>query len=290
VDIVGYYQKNNYLSISVYSYVETKLIDMQNQIIEISIDIETSIFEFLSAYYYKHQNPPKTLYVKLNKAYLDELNETFKNIKFKKPEKGKFKSIINIANLNAKKHYSSDYLVYEDEKCRNANAYTELTKIFNLGENTLIHVFDMSNYGKNERVGGMIALTNGRFNKKLYRKFIIRNQNAISDIDMFKEVIKRQYERMIIEKQELPNLVIVDGGKNQIKIVQEQFKRLNLEIKIIGLVKNNKHETDHILTIQNKIISLNKNSGLYFYLVNIQNEVHRYAINFLKKKKIKTIV
>ena len=145
----------------------------------------------------------------------------------------------------------------------------------------------MSNLFNDDRIGAMVALENGNFNKNLYRKFIIKNEKAHSDVEYIKEVITRQYSHMLKYREELPNLIIADGGKQQVNTIIESLKenKLDLIIPVVGLVKNKKHQTEKIYLPNGEYIPLDKNSELYLYLSKIQNEVHRFAITFFRVRK-----
>lgn len=152
-------------------------------------------------------------------------------------------------------------------------------------------MYDIANLFTDNQVGAMIALENGSFNKNLYRKFIIKNFNSTSDYERMQEVVYRQYNRMLLNKEQLPNLIIVDGGIIQINAALISLKKLNLDqvIPVIGLSKNSHHKTNAIVFPSKKTIKLDNSSRLYMYLLNIQEEVHRYAINFFRNKNINSM-
>jgi excinuclease ABC subunit C len=147
----------------------------------------------------------------------------------------------------------------------------------------------MSNLFNDNKVGAMIALENGMFNKNLYRKFNIKNTNANSDYEYMYEVIKRQYKRTIEERKMLPNLIIVDGGSIQIKAATIALKELKIDtvIPVIGLKKNRQHKTDAIIS-KDATYQLDKQSNVYNFLLNIQEEIHRFAIKFYHQKSLTT--
>ena len=96
-----------------------------------------------------------------------------------------------------------------------------------------------------------------------------------------KEVIYRRYFRCLVEKSELPDLILVDGGKSQIHACLDTLKELNLGIKVCGLVKNDKHRTSDLMDGDTlNIYDIDKTSNLFHYLTRIQDEVHRYTINY----------
>ena len=129
-------------------------------------------------------------------------------------------------------------------------------------------------------VSAMVVFKNGIPAKKEYRKFKI-STNKNDDYNTMKEVIYRRYYRMLIDNTERPDLIIVDGGINQINACKEVLESLNLSIKVCGLRKNDKHRTNDLLdgdTLEE--IKINKTSDVFHYLTRMQDEVHRFTINY----------
>jgi excinuclease ABC subunit C len=280
IDVVGYYVKDQYLTIVIHKYIKGKLLEVNKQINEYFGEIKEYLSSYLNQYYLNNKNVPKTIYID---SEIESLNKEILSI----PKKGNYKQIVDNANLNAKHYFEYNLLSFEKNKDKTTKAFEELKVVLNEPNLNLIHVFDISNLFEKDKVGGMIALENGIFNKKLYRKFIIKNEKQQGDVQYMTEVISRQYKRMIDEKQILPNLIIVDGGINQIHAAIDVLKQLKLDkmINVIGLSKDKKHKTDKIITNTNEIV-LDKKSGLYSYLFNIQEEVHRFAITFNRQKRM----
>lgn len=286
IDFVGYFSKNNIISIVIFSYVDGNLLTKHQITATVYDDIDEIVQSYLIQYYLENQNTPKTCCVSLTKQSLKEL-KLVTNINFINPIKSKYKTILLNAVNNAKQAYSSNYLIHKNKQERTIKAFEEFEKITNLSNLSLIHVFDISSTINSIKVGGMIALSNGEFNKHLYRKFIIKNLESSSDYEYMYEVTKRQYSKMIRDKEPLPNLIIADGGIIQINAIKKALIELNIAnlIPIIGLVKNKFHKTDHIIFENKKIIQIDKKTQLFFFFSNIQEEVHRFTITFFKYKQ-----
>jgi excinuclease ABC subunit C len=284
-DIVGYYVKNDLIAIVIFSYIGGKLLTKHQQIADLYGDVEEAINEYLIQYYYQTYNIPRKCFVNLKPSSLKQLSALTK-LEFNNPIAGKHKTILQNAAKNAKLFMQSNYLIFKQHKAQTSGAFNELRKILSIDNLTLIHTYDMSNLFGKDKIGAMIAIENGTFNKNLYRKFIIKDLNANSDYAYMYEVIKRQYMKMIKENLMLPNLIIVDGGLIQVNAAIKSLTELNLAqiIPVIGLVKNTHHHTNGIVFPNKKIITLDKKSNVYMFLSNIQEEVHRYAITFFRQK------
>ena len=143
-----------------------------------------------------------------------------------------------------------------------------------------IDLFDNSNLFGDFSVSGMVVFKNGRPAKNEYRKYKI-SIDKNDDYNTMKEVVYRRYYRALLDKTEMPNLIIVDGGMNQINACKTVLDELNLNIKVCGLRKNDKHRTNDLINGSTlEIINLQKESNVFHYLTRMQDEVHRYTINY----------
>ena len=134
-----------------------------------------------------------------------------------------------------------------------------------------------------------IVFRNGKPEKNEYRKYNIKTVVGPDDYASMKEVVRRRYTRLVEENQELPDLIITDGGKGQMEVVREVIEdELKLKIPIAGLAKDNKHRTNELLYgFPAMKIGLKQDSSLFRLLVKIQDEVHRFAITFHRDKRSK---
>ena len=124
----------------------------------------------------------------------------------------------------------------------------------------------------------------------MYRKYNIRQENKQDDLASMEEVLTRRITRLIKENQKMPDLIILDGGMNQCNVGLKVKKKLNVDIPLAGLEKNDKHETDSLINADTgEIIPLDRKSPLFFLLMRMQDEVHRYAISFHREKRSKAL-
>ena len=102
-----------------------------------------------------------------------------------------------------------------------------------------------------------------------------------------REVIYRRYQRAMVEKQTLPDLIIVDGGEKQMAVTNEVLDLLKCNIKVVGLKKNDKHMTNDLINSDFSIIPLDRTSNVFHYLTRMQDEVHRFTINYHRQLRSK---
>ena len=159
-----------------------------------------------------------------------------------------------------------------------------------------IECFDTSNIQGAYPVAAMVRFTNGKPNRKEYRKFNIKTVEGPDDYASMAEVIFRRYKRLSDERQNndnpgtgLPQLLVVDGGAGQMEVARQVIQdQLHLEIPIAGLAKDDRHHTSELLYgFPPKVVGLKPTDPLFHLLEQIQNEVHRFAITFHKDKRSK---
>ena len=150
----------------------------------------------------------------------------------------------------------------------------------------VIECFDNSNFQGDYAVAGMVQFVKGKPNKAAYRHFNIKTVEGPDDYASMKEVVRRRYSRLIEEGKPLPNLIITDGGKGQMEVVRQVIQdELHIDIPIAGLAKDDHHRTNELLFgFPPRVVGLKPNSEVFHLLTHIQDEVHRFAITFHRKK------
>ena len=275
-DVFGIYYKDNYLSVDVFYLRNGKLVGHKNEIFSFSSDPYDEVEYYIAQFYTKHEIP-KEIFVQseLNKELLESIIET----KFITPEKGTKKGLLDMAILNAKINYENKFKLIEKDELRTIKSNEELKDVLKLKKLTRIDLFDNSNLFGSFAVSAMVVFINGKPMKKEYRKYkVLLEKN--DDYHTMQEVIYRRYNRALMENQELPDLILVDGGLNQIHATKGVLNDLNIDIAVAGLKKDNKHNTNCLIDTNEEEIELDVTSNLFHYLTRMQDEVHRFAITY----------
>lgn len=290
IDIVGYYEKDNHLCILVCGYVNGKWLTVFNQIFEIYSNLEDVIVQFLIQYYAVNKIPKKVI-VNLDDDSLELLSNQFQKT-FTRPENKKVQDILNNVITNAKDYLKNNLLAAKSKKDRTINALDELLLVTGVVSVHRIEIFDNSNlYGKMP-VAGVNVYINGVREKNLSRHYNLPEE-IDGDYYYMYEVMLRRYSDVLRRNGTLPNLIIVDGGMIQINACLKALTELNIShlIDVIGLKKDNYHKTDSIVKSNGQEIKLDRHSGLYYYLANMQEDIHNFIISHFRKNYVsKTIV
>ena len=283
-DIINYYYDNNYLSIQVFFIRDGLLSGRHQEIIQTVGEVSEDLEEFIIKFYDKTGVLPKELYVPDNINH-DILSE-YLNISVSTPYRGKIKSLFDLAKENAKENLDNEEeSISKDEKKRK-ESLLELARLLNIPKIYRIESFDNSHLFGTYYVGGMVVFDDLLPNKNEYRKYKISTE-VRDDLKAMYEVLYRRYYRVLMEEDVKPDLILLDGGRNQIAVCKEVISSLNLDIKIAGLVKNSHHKTSSLMDEEYNVIDIPNDSNLFLYLSKIQEEVHRYAITYHRNIKSK---
>ena len=284
-DIIGYYQDKGYLSLQLFFMRNGKLLARDLNLVPLD-DMQEQITQFIVSFYQENTYPKEILVLgDLDTSLLEEILEC----KIIKPIKGQKAKLVEMANHNAKEALEKKFLLIEKNQKATIGAIEQLGKKLNMVTPRRIELFDNSNIQGAYAVAGMVCFVDGVPSKKDYRKYKIRTVEGPDDYASMKEVIYRRYYRVLVERLKKPDLIIVDGGKGQIKVAKEVIDSLHLDIKVCGLAKDDSHSTAMLLDSEGQIIEVDKKSELFFLLTRMQDEVHRYAISFHKNVRSKSL-
>ena len=247
--------------------------------------------------FYAEKEIPKIIITNINinkNDRLSYLGKNFENIKILKPLKGPKKNLLKFAEKN-----SSINLELKLNKLKSFDSFTyEIKKLFKIDKDiNKIEAYDNSHTFGKYPVGVMVAYNNNGFMKSNYRKFNIKfnidnNKNTIDDYYMMKEMLIRRFKNIKFSDEiELPDLIIIDGGKGQYNSVKSALDNLNINIPIISMAKGAERDSGREILIHEKVsYRLNNNNPLLHFLQNIRDEVHRFAITTHRSKRSKMSV
>lgn len=213
-------------------------------------------------------------------------------VKVHVPQRGLKKQMVGMASDNAKVSLDEKFRLIERDEERTSVAAANLGEVIGLQSLNRIEAFDNSNIQGTNPVSAMVVFTNGKPDKKEYRKYKIRTVLGPDDYDTMREVIRRRYERVLKENLPLPDLIVVDGGKGQISATSDVLENeLGLFIPVCGLVKDAKHKTAQLMVGDPpEPVTLPRDSQEFYLLQRIQDEVHRFAISFHREQRGKSMV
>ena len=285
-DILRYFIDKGYISIQLFFMREGKLLYHDFNLEPVGEDFEEDLIRFLVTYYQTHPEPYELLIPQ--DVDLELLTEIL-SCHVLQPQRGDKKSLVEMANKNAKEALEKKFLLKEKTDEKTILPIIELGQKLGIDTPHTIELYDNSNIQGAYAVAGMVVYKDGVPSKKDYRKYKIKTVEGPDDYASMKEVIYRRYYRLLMEQKEMADLIIVDGGLGQIKVAKEVINSLNLSVHICGLSKDDKHSTAMLLDENGNQVPIDTKSPLFFLLTRMQDEVHRYAISFHRQVRSKSL-
>ncbi|WP_280135529.1 GIY-YIG nuclease family protein [Mycoplasmopsis bovis] len=285
IDVFTYKTDEKLIFATVLFYRYGILINKVNLTIPLGLSVDESLRVFFEQFY-EDKILPDNFIVQEELLNFD-LNLS-SEYKFISPKIGTNKKVLDLAILNLNDYYEKEHLVIKNQLDKASNMLDSLNKYLNLPKLKNIVVFDNSNINNINPVGVAIVYTNGIKNKSLYRKFNLEALNERSaDVEYIKQSISKFFSSNKNTKDY--DLVIADGGIQQVNEAKKTLKILNINIPVIGLVKNEFHKTKALIDLDMNEIYIN-DLELYNYLVQIQVEVDRFAkSHFRNRQKISSL-
>lgn len=276
-DVINYYVKNDYISFQVLHLRDGKINMRDGEVFPLIDEVSETLSYFVTSFYDKNEIPKEIL---LSESFDNELLEHALKTKVLVPQKGIKKKLVDMAYDNAKIVLDEKFeLIVKDDK-RTFGANEELGKLIGIKTLNRIETFDNAHLFGTYTVSGMVVFTNGKPEKKEYRKYKI-DSGSKDDYHTMQEVIYRRYYRVLLEHLQKPDLIIVDGGIIQVNAAKEVLDSLYLDIPVVGLKKNDKHTTTALIG-RDREYEIDKTSDVFHLLTRIQDEVHRYTISYHK--------
>lgn len=290
-DFIGIEQISNTACVVILKFRNGKLHDKDDYLFNDCYNKEELIVDFITQYYKKDTNIPKIICVDtgfedidLYENYLSSL--TNHKVSITVPQKGEKKKIIEMAQNNALELLS----LKTQKKSREIVALKELTSLLGL-QNVVEYIesYDISNIGNDYMVAGMIVFENAKPKKSAYKRFSIKENLTQDDYACMKEVITRRFKHYLDPNEtdegfkKLPDLILLDGGKTHVSAIIPVLKQLNINIPVFGMVKDSKHKT-RAIAMDGGEIQISSFKSAFRLVTQIQDEVHRFAITYQRKK------
>jgi excinuclease ABC subunit C len=230
--------------------------------------------------------------VEAGKKDVKEALESWLKVKVHFPRRGSKKNMVEMAGDNARVSLDEKFRLIARDEQRTVVAVENLGDWLGTGTIRRIEAFDNSNIQGSDPVSAMVVFTDGKPDRKEYRKYKIRTVTGPDDYETMREVIRRRYERVLKEGLPMPDLVVIDGGKGQISAAIDVLQNeLGLYIPVCGLAKDDRHKTAQlIMGDPAEIIPLPRDSQEFYLLQRIQEEVHRFAITFHRDTRAKSMI
>lgn len=280
-DVIGYYFDEGIVSVEVLFVRNGKIVGGNNDKFYLMSDLSDEVTSYILKFYERHEVPKELLVLNLDSDKMNIVSELLA-LKVVMPVKGIKKKLADMAYNNAKIALEQELEIIRNDEKRSIIANDELRKLVGLEVLDRIESYDNSNLFGTYAVSGMVVFKNGKPSKKDYRKYKV-SVDMNDDYNTMKEIIYRRFYRGLVEKTQMPDLILVDGGITQIGACKSVLDELHLNIKVCGLRKDDHHRTNELVDGDTlKVYDIPKGSDIFHYLTRIQDEVHRFTITYHK--------
>lgn len=286
-DLFAFYMNKGWLSLQIFSIRQARLMKREKRLFPCIDTPEAELESFILQFYnQKNRILPKEILVPsgMDKETLSEIL----GIPVKTPQRGQKRDLLEMAQKNAKLVLEEKFRLLELDERKTTGAMNEITDVLGLPNGHRIEAFDHSHLQGEDLVSAMVCFIDGRPEKTEYRKYKLKNVDHANEAASTREVIYRRYSRLLKEKANLPDLILMDGASIQINAaVDVLHNQLGIDIPVAGMVKNDRHKTADLMTENDEKIGLDPKSEGFYLLQRIQDEVHRFAITFHRQVRSK---
>lgn len=303
-DYIGIARSESDVLIQVFFVREGKLIGREHFYMKGALEEtdEETISSFIKLYYAGTPFLPKEIYVPVLLEETDLLEKWLGEkrggkVVIKAPVKGQKEKMLELAHQNAVMLIKRDEEKHKNEEARTRGAIEELARLLNIEKAERIESYDISNTQGFNSVGSMVVYEGGKPKKSDYRKFRLKTVEGPDDYASMYEVLYRRFSHGITERAEdnetsfsiFPDLILMDGGLGQIHIAEKVLEELNVDIPVCGMVKDDRHRTRGLL-FKEKEIPMDIHSECFKFVTRVQDEVHRFAIEYHRSLRTKAQV
>ncbi len=295
-DVLALYAGESKTVFSILHYINGSLLESETKMTETPAFGELSelLEEFLLRYYSDRSSFPKEIYIQYEVSSSETLSEWLSELSGERvrvicPKRGEKLKLVQMALKNAKE--KANISANREEKSK--KILGDIKNILALSDLPYrIESYDISNTAGKEIVGGMIVLLNGTFTKREYRRFKIKTLENQDDPRAMREILERRFIRARSGDEkfsDLPNLILLDGGITQVRAVSSLFKELGISVPLFGMVKDDKHQTRALVDELGREIGISATPSVFRFIATLQDEVHRYAIDYHRKLRNKSM-
>ena len=290
IDVIGLYKNEVTVCIEMFFIRNSKMIGREHYFFDDLKDMNEDeiVSGFIKQYYIDRKDFPSKIMLRYDLEEKQALENWLSNIgnrkvELKTPQKGEKLRFVEMAELNSK-------ITLENKLKDKTEILTELRDVLDLDTMPLkIESFDISNISGNFIVAGMCVAQNGVIKRNLSRRFKIKTVYGQDDPKCMEEVVTRRLRHSLENPKggfgTLPDLILADGGITQIRAIKSAMKTVGVEIPVFGMVKDDKHSTRALID-ENRIEFL-ISEKLFNFITNLQDEVHKTAIEYHRKVRDK---
>ena len=292
-DVIGFFRGAVKSCFAVLHFIDGKLVSKDYELFDTPFEDDSiAISGIMRQYYEKRGVIPNIIYLPLETSDLELLEQYFsektgKNVRLFVPKRGDKAKLVETANINAREE-TERVTTYEEKTLKTLEWLQNALKLRTMPNR--IEAYDISNTGKSDIVAGMCVFVKGKPYKRDYRRFKIKTVQGQDDYASIAEVLSRRIARHSQGDEkfpELPDVIFVDGGAAHASTAYKVLREANVSIPVYGMVKDDKHRTRALVTSDGEEIGLSANPAVFALVGTIQEQTHKYAVEYHRNMRSK---
>lgn len=292
-DVIGFHQNETKACFTVLHFSGGNLLDKDYEILENIEEPKTAVASLLTQFYLNRGYAPGHILLPFLIEDMDLMEQLLeqklcRRVKLRVPQRGDNVRLVEMAERNAKEEV--ERVTSKEE--RNRGVLNLLGKMLNMPAPVRIESYDISNISGTDIVAGMVVFVDGRPKKSEYKRFLIRGLDGQDDYASMHQVILRRFSHYIDGDKgfdELPDLVLIDGGITHAKTAVDAINTLGFSVPVFGMVKDDRHRTRALVTPDGLEIAIDTQQSIFSFIGNIQEETHRFAITYHRNLRSKRL-
>ena len=292
-DVIGYAQTEAKACFTVLHFSGGNLLDKDMEVLAIPDDPAEAVSSLMKQYYLSRGLAPKQVLLPFAledmELFAELLEHRFeRKTHLRVPQRGDNLRLVELANKNA--YEEAERLTAKDEKI--AGSLGMLGKMLSMDPPKRIESFDISNISGTDIVASMVVFAEGKPHRSDYKRFQIRGLSDQDDYASMHQVITRRFTHYLAGDKgfaEKPDLLLIDGGVVHANTALDALRELDLSFPVFGMVKDDRHRTRSLVTPQGEEIAIDSNQAVFALVGNIQEETHRFAIQYHRKLRSKRL-
>ena len=284
-DVIGYYEGSTKACFTVLHYVDGSLLDKSFEIVPIHGSREEAVSSLVKQYYLSRNCAPKEILLPCEmedaSLFSDLLYQNLnKRVHIRVPQRGDSVRLVELANKNAEEE--TERITSKEE--RTASTLHLLQKLLELPEKPVrMESYDISNTAGTDIVASMVVFVDGKPRKKDYKRFKIEGLADQDDYRSMDQVLRRRFRRYKNQDDgfsDQPDLLLIDGGIAHAQTAENVLREMELHFPVFGMVKDDRHRTRALVTADGREISIQTHPSVFSLICQIQEETHRFAIDY----------
>ena len=298
-DVIGFYKSGDDVLIQVFFVRNGKMTNREHYHMKAGVneDDGSILSEFIVQFYQGAPFIPEEILIPDTITDADVLESWLKEkagktVRLNMPKLGQKERLVCLASENAKIQLNKDKERIKLEEAKTLGAVRELSELLGISDIDRMEAFDISNTSGFQNVASMVVFENGKPKKSDYRKFKIKSVTGPNDYECMREVITRRFEDYLLKDkgfEKLPDLLLMDGGRGQVNIAESVLSELNINVHVVGMVKDDHHRTRGLF-FNNTELGIDRHSEAFKLITRVQDEAHRFAIEYHKSLRTRAQV